>query len=125
MDMQAAVTSAIQAGKDSCYVYECVSEFAESCGMPIDKCDPVYCVMDSIMQEARSEIEQMTGFDLCNDIQDGSIDTAGNYMCTTYDYSGNAIEELTQVIKGKELNMEDFSEATQYFLSELEISLEA
>lgn len=124
LDMQAAVNCAIEAGKDSSYVYDCVSEFSESCDIPIDKCDPVYCVMDAIMQEARQEIEHLTGFDLCNDISDGYIETHGNFMCSSYDYSGEALEELTAVIKEKELSLEDFDEATQYFLSELEITLQ-
>jgi methyltransferase-like protein len=125
LDMQTAVNTAIQAGKNPDYVYECVSEFAESCGVSIDKCDPVYCVMDAIMQEARNEIENKTGFDLCNDVEDGYIETHGNYMASCYNYSGNAVEELKAAIEAKELSLEDFKEATQYFLNELEIELAA
>jgi hypothetical protein len=63
LDIQAAVNAALQAGKDIDYVYECVNEFAESCGVSIDKCDPVFCVLDAILQEARNEISEFCNFD--------------------------------------------------------------
>lgn len=122
--MQAAVNAAIQAGKDSSFVYECVSEFSESCDAPIDKFDPVYCVMDTILQEARTEIENLTGHDFCNDSIGTEPYTAGNFMCTSYDYSSTAREQIIEKLAENDIAIEDLEDATQYFLSGIEISQE-
>jgi len=121
LDIQAAVNAALQAGKDTDYVYECVNEFAEQCGQTIDKCDPVYCVLDAILQEARNEISQECNFDFLNDIQSGSIETYGNFMCSDYQCDSEAKEELTNVLATNNIDIEDLSEATQYFLDGIEI----
>lgn len=122
LDIRAAVNAALQAGKDSDFVYESVNEFAESCGVTIDKCDPVYCVLDAILQEARNEIDKECDFDFLNDIQSGSIDTYGNFMCSSYDVSEEAKKELTKVLANNNIDIDELSEATQYFLYAIEIS---
>jgi hypothetical protein len=103
-------------------VQECVQEFAESCGITFEKCDPVFCVLDAILQEARNEISKECNFDFINDIKKGYIDTYGNFMCSSYQCTSNAKEELIKVLSVNNTNIEDLSEATQYFLSEIEIT---
>jgi len=122
LDMRAAVNAALQAGKDTDYIYECVNGFAEGCGMTIDKCDPVYCVLDAIMQEARNEISQECNFDFLNDMQSGSIETYGNFMCSDYQCDSEAKEELIKVLATNNIDIDELSESTQYFLCEIEIS---
>lgn len=122
LDMQTAVNAALQAGKNTDFVYESVNEFAESCGVTIDKCDPVYCVLDSILQEARNEITEVCNFDFVNDIQVGHIETYGNFICSIYDVSEEAKEELIKVLATNNIDIDEFSEATQYFLNATEIS---
>lgn len=122
LDIKTAVNAALQAGKDTDFVYKCVNEFAEQCGQPIDKCDPVYCVLDEILQEARNEISQQCNFDFINDIQNGSIETYGNFMCSSYEVDEEAKEELIKVLATNNIDIEELSEATQYFLDAIEIS---
>jgi len=124
LDIKTAVNVALRAGKDTDYVYECVNEFAEQCEQSIDKCDPVYCVMDAILQEARNEISEECNFDFCNDLTNGSIDTYGNFMCSSFECSDDAKEQLIEVLKTNNIDIDNLSEATQYFLSEIEISSE-
>lgn len=124
LDIQTAVNVALRAGKDTDFVYESVSEFADSCDVKIEDCDPVYCVMDAILQEARNEISDLTNFDFCNDCTNGEIYTAGNFMASSYDYRQESKDELINALKQCEIVIEDLSEATQYFLNELEISQE-
>jgi hypothetical protein len=124
LDIKAAVNAAINAGKGTDFVYECVEEFSDNCGVKIEDCDPVYCVMDAVLQEARNEISDLTDFDFCNDCTNGEIYTAGNFMCTSYDYRQEAKDELINALIENSVIIEDLSEATQYFLAELEISQE-
>lgn len=124
LDIKAATNAALQAGKTTDFVYESVSEFADSCGMKIEDCDPVYCVMDAILQEARTEIEEVTGLDFCNDFESGEFYTVGNYMSTSYDYKTETKKELIEALKNVNAIIENLSDSTQYFLSELEISQE-
>lgn len=121
LDMRAAVEHALNAGKDAEWAAEQVTEFADQVGVKIDECDPVYCVMDSILQAARGEIESLTGYDFLNDMESGSIDTYGNFMCTDYDYTEDAKEELLGVLAKHSVVIEDMEEITQYFLYCLEI----
>jgi hypothetical protein len=122
LDIRTAVNVALRAGKGTNYVYECVNEFAVQCAQSIDNCDPVYCVMDAILQEARSEICEQTNFDFCNDLISGSIDTYGNFMCSSFKCSDDAKEQLIEVLKNNNIDIDDLSEATQYFLDAIEIT---
>lgn len=124
LDIKAAVNAALQAGKDTDFVYECVSEFASNCDMEIDKCDPVYCVMDAIFQEARNEITNLTKFDMCNDCIGTEFYTSGNFMCTSYDYGSKAKEQLLNALTENDIQIEDLEDSTQYFLDSIEISQE-
>ncbi len=124
LDIQTAINAALQAGKTTDFVYESVCDFSENCGVKINDCDPVYCVMDAILQEARNEIDDLTGFDFCNDCTEGEIYTAGNFMCTSYDYKEQSKEELINALTESKIIIEDLSQATQYFLSEIEINQE-
>jgi len=118
LDVKRAVEVAIQAGKDIDYVYDCVYEFSESTDMRIDQCDPVYCVMDAILQDARNEIEHKIGYDFIND-GEGSIYTYGNFMASSYDYHQSDVNALKEKLSN--VDIESLSDSTIFFLSELEI----
>jgi hypothetical protein len=123
-DIHAAIEHAINAGHDADWAAEQIEDFMDQCDVKIDDIDPVYCVMESILQEARGEIEQETGFDLCNDAEQGEIHTYGNYMCSSYDYKEEAKQELINVLAKHDIEVDDLSENTQYFLDQCEISQE-
>lgn len=123
MDLKAAVRTANEVGERPSWVAELVEEKAEEWGMSVSKVDPVDIVYDSILQHARNEIEQLTGYDLSNDCASGEIYVAGNFCCTSYDYTEAAKEELKSKLKKAKVSVDDFDLKTQWFLSELEIDL--
>jgi hypothetical protein len=118
MDIRMAVETALEVGENGEWAAEQVQEFADSCGMKIDDCDPCYCVYDAILQEARTEIDGLIDFDFLND--GAEIDTHGNFMCTQYDYKSEAPETIKQKLIEAEIVFEDLSEKTQWFLSQIE-----
>jgi len=118
MDIRSAVNTALEVGEGGEWAAEQVQEFADSCGVSIDKCDPCYCVYDSILQTVRGEIEDLTGFDFLNDGAD--IDTVGNYCCTSYDYCNEAPETIKQKLIESEIEFADLSQKAQWFLSQIE-----
>lgn len=120
MDIKTAVQHSFLSGHNVDFVQETVNEFVESCGGKLEDCDPVYCVMDAILQEARNEIEEKTGYDFVNDCEHGEIYTYGNFMCSSYDYKAEAIKELREKIKG--IGVSEFSDNTKYFLDEIGLS---
>lgn len=125
MDIDAAIIAAKEAGYDADWVGEQVARMVEECQMKVENIDPVGEVYESILQEARSEIEQNTDYDLCNDVKARTgIYTAGNYCCTSYDYSEEAIEELVEILKEKEVDIEDLGQSTQWFLKEVGVTTE-
>lgn len=121
MDCKAAVETAYEAGFDSQWAADQVQEFCESTGSKIGDVDPCYCVYNSILQGARNEIDNLTSFDIQND---ASFDTYGNFMCTSYDYNEESKQSLLEKLAENDVNIEDLEEATQYFLSQVEVSQE-
>ncbi len=107
-------------------LFEIIEEFKDSCGYSeFDKIDPVYCVLDHILQMARNKIVEIAGYDFLNDFSRNGTEiyTYWNYMCSSYDYSDKAIEELKEKIEinFEELNKDQFC---HYFFKELEIGAE-
>lgn len=101
---------------------EAVEEFCDSTGTPLvgkndTLIDTTYVIYDYILQKARTNIEEITGNDILNDTQN-QVYAYGNYCCSGFDYSGDAIEEIQKIIKGHKL--EEFDELTQTFLKEIE-----
>lgn len=118
MDIKFAVREAISAGYDGDWAFEQCEEFADSCGIKITDVDPCYCIMQSILQEARNEIIDLADFDVQND---ASFDVHGNYCASSWDYKEDDQKLLSTVLKEKEVVFDDLSEATQYWLTENEI----
>ena len=123
MDVDAAIKTAIEAGKGVEWAAEQVTRYVDECDTKLEDMDPVDVVYEGILQEARNEIEEAVGYDLCNDVTARTgIYTAGNYCCTSYDYSEEAVDELAGKLADVEL--EDLSEATQWFFTEIGIDQE-
>ena len=77
-----------QVGLNESELVDIIDEFKESCGLSgYDGIDPVYCVLDHILQMARWKIEELTGYDFINDYNGpgSEIYTYGNFMCSSYD----------------------------------------
>jgi len=90
--------------------------------MKITDLDPCYVVMDSILQIARNEIEEITGFDLQND---ASFETHGNFCASSYDWRSDDIDSLSEALRGNSDAMDNLSDTTRYWLSQVEIDVES
>lgn len=110
-DIKAAVETALEAGHDGDWAAEQITEFMESTETKIDDIDPVYVVYDSILQEARGDIETATKKDILNDTKK-QVEVYGNYMCTSLDYSTEAQEELKEIMS--KVPKEDFTPAMKW-----------
>jgi hypothetical protein len=113
--------SKLSQGSLADYLFELVENYKNDYGYEdYTDIDPVAVVYDYILQTARGEIEEKTGFDLENDsIARTSIYVAGNYLATNYDRSEDAVEELRELLKEKNYTVEEMSEPTQWFLNEV------
>ena len=117
-DIRALIVTAINAGKDGDWCAEQIEEFTESTGISkLSDIDPNYVIYDSLLQEARNEIDELTDIDILNDLSE-EVYVSGNYMCTTLDYSEEAKEELLNVLK--EIKEEDLTDAIKWLISELD-----
>ena len=117
-DIYRAVEVALEVGEDGDWAGEQSVNIAEELQTPIDKLDVVYCVYDSILQDARNEIEQCIKFDFCNDGAD--IYVAGNYLATSSDWSDNAPETIKNKLIECDVDWKDLSLKTQWFLNQIE-----
>lgn len=120
-DIETAIDHALHAGKTIEWATEQAVEFSESYGTSINDVDVVYCVLDSILQESRNEIESLTGFNIQND---ANFETYGNYMCSSFDFNDESLEKLKAVLKKKKVIISQLSQTEQYFLSEIGIMQE-
>lgn len=118
MDIRAAVTIALEIGEDGDWAAEQLKEFAESTDMNIWDLDPVCCVYDAILQEARNEIEKLTGFDFVN--EGAEIYTYGNYCATSYDWSYDAPSIIKEKLIASNINFSELSLKVQWFLESIE-----
>jgi len=122
LDIQKAVVEALEAGKDGDWAFGQLEEFAQSCDMKITELDPCHVVMDSILQTARNEIEEITGFDLQND---AGFYTAGNFCTTTYDWATRDQETLVEALRANPDAIANLSDTTKYWLSQVEIDFDS
>lgn len=120
LDIRFAVRTALEVGEDGEWAAEQLQQFADDCGMKIEDCDPCACVYDSILQEARNEIDNLIGFDFVND--GAEIYTAANFCATSYDWRNGANETIKEKLIENEIAFDDLSEKTKWFLSEIEAS---
>ncbi len=113
-----------------------VRDYAESTGTQMDKVDVCYVAYDHILQMARNKLSEVLDFDIVNDIEDGAeFYTYGNDMCTSFDYSEEAIEQLTQKLKNttpeqleeclKDVFVKVFLEDVEIDMDEIQKELEA
>ena len=115
-DVYEAIKTVISAGYEGDYLAERILEFMEDTGSKLEDIDPNYIAYDSLLQETRSEIEELTGIDILNDLSE-EVYVAGNYMCTTLDYSEDAKKELLDVIS--EIEEENKSDVIKWLIEEL------
>jgi len=126
-DVKTAIEKFDEVGLSAQELSDEVREFAESTGTSIDKIDVCYVAYDHILQMARNKLDEILDFDISNDIKDGTeFYTAGNYMCTSYDYSEEAKEQLEEKLKNtSQGQMEDLLEDKfiKVFLEDVEIDI--
>ena len=96
-DVDALVQTALEAGKDGEWAGEQITQYIEDTGEEMGDLDPVCIIFEALLQEARTEIEDLTGKDILNDTEE-QIYVAGNFMCTSLDYSTLAQSELKAIM---------------------------
>ena len=117
-DIKAAIATAIDAGKDGDWAAEQIEEFMDSCGISkMDEIDPCYVVYNSLFQEARNDIYELTEIDILNDTKK-QVEVYGNYMCTSLDYSEDAKKELLKILK--KVSEDDETDAITWLKGELD-----
>ena len=126
-DVETAIEKFKEVKLSSRDLAEQIREFAESTGSELDGLDICYVAYDHILQMARNKISEILDFDICNDIKGGTeFYTAGNYMCTSFDYSQEAQEQLEETLREAEseaiekLLEDDF---VRVFLEDVEIDI--
>ena len=84
--------------------------------------NPVASVLEHALQMTRNHIEEITWYDFQNDnnLHSTEIYTYWNYMCSSYDYSSEAIERLKKHIYPYLLDLVN-NKWCKYFLKELEL----
>ncbi len=121
LDVKRAVEVALEIGENAGWAFGEVERFADECGMKLADVDPCYVVFDAVLQRARREIEDLTGFDIQND---ASFETHGNYCASCYDWRTDDLEELTERLRSYMDRLEDLEDVTKYWLAQVDINIE-
>lgn len=111
LDIKTAVSHAINAGFDSAWAFDQIELFCDECGMKFSDVDPCYIVMDGIFQQARNEIEALSGFDVCND---ANFYVYGNFMCSSFEGAEEDRERLRAVLSGCSGHFDELSDCATY-----------
>lgn len=96
-DIKAAIEAALEVEHDGDWAAEQIEEYVDDVGTALKDVDPVTVVYESLLQEARNDIETATKKDILNDTKD-QVNVAGNFMCTSLDYSTEAQDELRKIM---------------------------
>jgi hypothetical protein len=96
-DVRAAVRFFVDARLGGDALADAVTEFVDGTDSKLADVDVCYIAYDHVLQMARNKISEVLNYDFCND--GPGIDVYGNYMCTQYDYSEEAKDELIEKLK--------------------------
>ena len=97
LDLKAAETALVDADVSFREFADYLDDFIEDTGMNFLELDICALVYEFILQQVRSEIEELTG----HDISETEIYTYGNYYCSCYDRF-EAVSEIVQEIPEEE-----------------------
>ena len=123
-DVECAVDFIEEHDLDMEEIQEQIEQFCEECDVKLGDIDVVSQVYEHTLQMARNKISEVLNFDFINDATSGEICVAGNYMCTSFDYSQEALDELKEVLdKATPEQKEKMLENVYYkaFITELDI----
>ena len=109
-------------------IFETIESDKESWGRDdFSYIDPVYCILDHILQMARNEINDVLDYDFLNDLTCGKeIYTHGNSMCSIYIASDEAMRELIEKLNAassEQLRQLQDNSFVRYFLKQVEIDI--
>lgn len=111
LDIKFCIEVANSIGKDVDWLLELIDNAREQFRESYENIDPCCVIYDHIFQSARTEIEELAGYDIEQD-----FNVAGNYMCTTFDCNNQeALDNLHELLSKKDaLSLE-----SQYFLNQV------
>lgn len=98
-------------------LYDLVSDVAENLDVAIEDIDPVYCVYEAYYQEARTQIEEITGKDIVNDEPFSSLYISANYLATSFDATEEVRKAVVSLIES--IKEEDRTSQINWLLDEL------
>ena len=119
LDVRTAINAVIALGKDGNFLAELIDDWCEETGSRREDVDVVGIVYDYALNEARNEIEELTGFDFCND--GAEVYVHWNYTGTQYDYRNDANEIIKRKLMDNDIKYEDLSIETQWFLDGINV----
>jgi len=122
LDIKEAVSQAVNAGFDGAWAFDQIERFCNECGLKVSDVDPCYIVMDGILQQARNEIDFLSGFDVCND---ANFYVYGNFMCSSFERAEEDRERLRFALLPFSQQLGELSDCVRYWLSENGVELES
>ena len=131
LDLKAAIEHGQAVSLSPSDIYDLIDEARECMGFTqfasFDNMDPVYCILDHILQMARNEIDDVLGYDFQNHFRgDTEFYTDGNFMCSSYDFSEAAKDDLTGKLddaSSEKLCQLRNNRFVRYFLEQVEIDI--
>ncbi len=99
LDLKSALATAESAGFGNEWIVEQIEEYMHSTGTNREDIDVCAVVYDALYQDARADIENHTGEDICNDEPYTSIQIFSNYLDTQIDGKTEDMQKLADLIK--------------------------
>lgn len=100
---------------------EYLESYCEETESNLIETDLNYVAYEYLLQQARNEIEELTGKDIVNDTTKQDLYVYGNYIDTQYDFSDETTEEIKEWLK--DINKESMSKQLIAFLEYINIEL--
>ena len=115
LDIEFCLEVASSIDKDVDWLLDLIDNAKEEFCESYENIDPCVVIYDHIFQLARTEIEELTGYDIEQD-----FNVAGNFMRTSFDYNNQeAVDNLHELLSTKNIEKDTLSLESQYFLNEV------
>ena len=118
-DIQTAVETALEGGKDVDWLVSEIEEYMDSVGITkLSDIDPCFIAYYGLLQVARNDIDELLDIDIMNDVS-SEVYVYGNYMCTSLDGTSEAYQELNEILN--KVSEEDMTQAIKWLKEEVDI----
>tara|TARA_R110000868_G_scaffold58371_3_gene180254 strand:+ start:3089 stop:3502 length:414 start_codon:yes stop_codon:yes gene_type:complete len=118
LDLECCVNITNEISKDNGWIFEQIDNFSNEYGIKLENIDPVAVCLDSILQNARNELNELLRIDIDDEGFEANVHC--NYLASSFQIENGGKKKILAKLKKAKIQLEDLNLETQYFLNNIE-----